>query len=168
MSPVNGVTRLSSCFNATQGFLAIPTSLIVCVVMVAVLLTSCNVLSPSDAAVQVADQFYDAMSRGDFHEAVQMCGRKMLEETPPNVMVDQLARRHDQLGTLVSRERASVFMSDVYGSDPSGTLTKFQFSCKYSNARTREELKVFEPADGGKPYIYSYRFEDGRATGSAL
>ncbi len=76
--------------------------------VVAVLLCDCGMFSPSDAAVRTADRFYDAMSRGDFETAIQMCGRRMLDKTPPRALQNQFQERHDRLGSLVARPSLGV------------------------------------------------------------
>jgi hypothetical protein len=88
-----------------------------------------------------------------------MCGKKMLVETPTDQLRDRLAQRRAQLGKLIAKRRDAVFMSDFYGASLHGTITRFQFNCEYENGRSREELKVFEPSDGGIPEVHSYRFE---------
>jgi hypothetical protein len=57
-------------------------------------------------------------------------------------------------------------MTEFHGESVRGMLTKFQFACEYRKARTHEELRVFEPSDGGNPEIDDYRIEMVSATGT--
>jgi hypothetical protein len=159
MKEATDLTGFSTKFVALQVLSVTATLVGACGVVGAVLFSNCSAMTPSAKAVRAADQFYASISKGEFEAAVRMCGRKMLEETPPTVLLARLARRQNQLGVLVARRQVSVLLSVVHGSSLRGTITKFHFSCDYTSGRMLEVLEVFEPASGGNPEIYSYRFE---------
>ena len=122
-------------------------------------LSGCGAVTPSIESVRAADQFYAALSNGDYDSIVAMSSRELFADTPPNEFKSRLRESHQDFGPLLSRQQVSVFITyrDISGSV--GTATSFEFFCEYRRAHTIEGLRVFEPKAGGGVEIENYRFE---------
>lgn len=127
--------------------------------LIAVVSLGCADIKPSEATLRLADQFYAAIGVQDYEAALRLCGRKMLAESPPEVVIPRLMESRRDFGPLLSRRQASIGMTHYRIPELRGTVTMFYFECVYRNAHTREVLKVFEPDGGERLEVQGYQFD---------
>jgi hypothetical protein len=114
---------------------------------------SCGVRGSPTPAKAVVSEYFNRIQNGRFEAALDLYSPYFYESTTRDQWLTSLKKVNDELGSPQTYEATRWAISQVAGTQKSGTYTVLTYSVRYAKYPAEETFTVYQPSIGGEPRI---------------